>query len=147
MFGVEFTLNLLMDVILDVKPSTVGLGAHHYVQLAESDVLDQVDPENLDSVKLLFPAGSAVPSSCKELLRKKFRNLVDVLQGYGQTESGLASCGYGTEHLGMVLPGCKIKIEDPDTGILSKIKFLKSFIDQNSNWTFQVICFFQNKTF
>ena len=121
MFGVEFTLNLLMDVILDVKPSTVGLGAHHYVQLAESDVLDQVDPENLDSVKLLFPAGSAVPSSCRELLRKKFRNLVDVLQAYGQTESGLASCGYGTEHLGMVLPLCKIKIEDPDTGKVENI--------------------------
>ena len=118
MFGVEFTLNLLMDVILDVKPTSITLGAHHYVQLAESDVLDQVDPENLDSVKLLCPAGSAVPSSCRELLRKKFRNLVDILQAYGQTESGLASCGYGTEHLGMVLPLCKIKIEDPDTGIM-----------------------------
>ena len=111
-----------MDVILDVKPSNVDLGAHHYVQLAESDVLDQVDPENLDSVKLLSPAGSAVPSSCKGLIKKKFRNLVDITNGYGQTESGLASCGYGTEHLGMVLPLCKIKIEDPDTGTYICVK-------------------------
>ena len=42
MFGSNFTLKLLIDVIREVKPSTVGLGAHHYVQLAESDVLGQV---------------------------------------------------------------------------------------------------------
>ena len=53
MFGVEFTLNLLMDVILDVKPSNVSLGAHHYVQLAESDVLDQVDPEKNENQPMI----------------------------------------------------------------------------------------------
>ena len=42
MFGSNFTLKLLVDVIREVKPSSVGLGAHHYVQLAESDVLEQV---------------------------------------------------------------------------------------------------------
>ena len=75
MFGKEFTLNILLDTIREVKPATVALGAHHYVQMAESDILQQIDPEDLDSVKLLFPAGSAVPSSCEIAIRQKFRSL------------------------------------------------------------------------
>jgi len=116
MFGSNFTLKLLIDVIREVKPSTVGLGAHHYVQLAESDVLGQVEPDDLDSVKLLFPAGSAVPSSCEQKIRKKFRNLQGVCNGYGQTESGIVSIGFENGNLGMIMPQFKVKIQDPNTG-------------------------------
>ena len=117
MFGKDFTLQILLDTIVEVKPSTVALGAHHYVQLAESDILDDVEPENLDSVVTLFPAGSAVPSSCEIKIRAKFRNLQGVINGFGQTESGIASIGFGQANLGMLMPHFKVKVEDPETGL------------------------------
>jgi len=116
MFGPDFTLKILLDTIVEAQPGTVALGSHHYVQLAESDILDKVDPESLDSVTTLFPAGSAVPSSCEIKIKEKFRNLQGVLNGYGQTESGIATIGLGQASLGMVMPQYRVKIEDPDTG-------------------------------
>ena len=116
MFGQNFSLDLLVNVIKEVKPSCVSLGAHYYVQLAESELLDQVDPKDLDSIKLLCPAGSAVPSSCGINILKKFRNLEGVMNAYGQTEYGLVSAGFANGHLGTIFPKCTIKIEDPDTG-------------------------------
>ena len=116
MFGSNFTLDVLVKVIKEVKPKTVNLGAHHYVQLAESEILDQIDPNDLDSIKLLSPAGSAVPSSCEKRILNKFRNLQGVMNGYGQTESGVVSAGLANGHLGTIFPQNKIKIEDPDTG-------------------------------
>ena len=75
MFGKSFTLDHLIQTIIDVQPSSVGLGTHHYVQLAESDALAKVDPAKLASVKLLFPAGAAVPDSCEGKLLEKFVSL------------------------------------------------------------------------
>ena len=72
MFGKSFQLQHLINTIVNVKPSTVALGTHHYVQMAESDALDCVDPEELKSVVLLFPAGAAVPQSCEGKMMKKF---------------------------------------------------------------------------
>lgn len=115
MFGPNFTLRVLLDAIVEAKPATVGLGAHHYVQLAESDILDEVNPEDLDSVILLFPAGSAVPSSCEAKMRAKFRNLTGILNGYGQTECGIISTGFGQANLGTMCPRIKAKIENPTT--------------------------------
>ena len=108
MFGQKFSLDLLVKVIKEVKPSSVCLGAHYYVQLAESELLDQVDPNDLDSIKLLLPAGSAVPSSCEKSILKKFRNLQGILNAYGQTESGIVSAGLANDHLGTIFPLHKI---------------------------------------
>ena len=46
MFGPDFTLKILLDTIIEAKPATIALGSHHYVQLAESSILDDVDPES-----------------------------------------------------------------------------------------------------
>lgn len=116
MFGKGFKLSILLDTIVEVKPSTIALGTHHYVQMAESDVLQQVDPQDLESVKLLMPAGAAVPSSCEVKIRAKFKSLMGVLNVYGQTECGLVSAGFGQDNLGMITPKTKVKIEDTNTG-------------------------------
>ena len=81
----------------------------------------------MDSVKLLFPAGSAVPSSCEQKIRKKFRNLQGVCNGYGQTESGIVSIGFENGNLGMIMPQFKVKIQDPNTGKLQTVK-IEAFI-------------------
>ena len=76
MFGPKFTMDMLVGTIARVRPSTVALGTHHYVQMAESNILDNRDPSDFDSVKALFPAGAAVPSSCETKLKKKFTGLL-----------------------------------------------------------------------
>lgn len=116
MFGKGFSLQTLLNTLTEIKPSAVAMGTHHYVQLAESDELQLVDPEDLESVKLLLPAGAAVPSSCELAIKAKMKNLEGVLNSYGQTESGVITCGTSPLHLGTVLPTVKVKIEDPDTG-------------------------------
>ena len=116
MFGSTDTLKLLVDVLQEVKPNSVNLGVHHYAQLAESDILEQVDPNGLDSVQYLCPVGSAVPSSLQLRLEKKFKNLKAVTNFYGQTEAGLVSIGYESSNIGMIVPLYKVKIEDPNTG-------------------------------
>ena len=125
MFGPTFTIKLLLDVLREVKPNSADLGAHHYVQLAESDILEQVDPADLDTIQFLCPAGSAVPSSLQLRLKKKFKNLKAVTNLYGQTEAGLVSIGYESSNIGMIVPLYKVKIEDPNTGkSFCKHKFL-----------------------
>ena len=79
------------------------MGAKHYVELAESELLENIDPECLDSVKMLFPAGSSVPSDYEPLIRTKFRNLKGILNVYNQSEFGVVSAGYETDNLGMNL--------------------------------------------
>ena len=116
MFGSTDTLKLLVDVLQEVKPNSVNLGVHHYAQLAESDILEQVDPADLDTIQFLCPAGSAVPSSLQLRLKKKFKNLEGVMNCYGQTEAGIVSIGWERSHLGMIAPLLKVKIEDPNTG-------------------------------
>ena len=79
MFGPGFSLDRVLSAIIEVKPHAVGLGSHHYVQLAESEILKLADPADLDSVKTILPAGAAVPSSCEDLIRKKFQKLTVIL--------------------------------------------------------------------
>jgi hypothetical protein len=50
MFGPGFSLTLLMNTIKDVKPRSVLLGTHHYVQLSESALLQQTDTKDLVSI-------------------------------------------------------------------------------------------------
>ncbi len=42
LFGPGFSLEKVLATIVKVKPYAVALGSHHYVQLAESEVLKQV---------------------------------------------------------------------------------------------------------
>ena len=116
MFGPNFSLDTLLQTIIDVQPTTVAMGAHHYVQLAESDLLESADETQLSSVKMIVPSGSAVPVSCEEVYRRKFPNLQIIIEGYGQTETGICSAGPSNKGLGMVFPHYKIKIEDLETG-------------------------------
>ncbi len=51
------------------------LGTHHYVQLSESDLLKNTNPEDLESIELILPAGAAVPQSCGDIYREKMKNL------------------------------------------------------------------------
>ena len=75
MFGKTFTMDHLVKTIVMYKPSSVTIGTHHYVQMAESNFLQGIKPEKLKSVKLLLPVGAAVPFSCEEILMKKFIGL------------------------------------------------------------------------
>jgi len=72
MFGKEFSLSFLMETIKEVKPQTVILGTHHYLQLSESTLLQQTDPKDLESVKLMIPVGAAAPSCCQPKIQKVF---------------------------------------------------------------------------
>jgi hypothetical protein len=76
MFGAAFTLSVLLDTIKRVRPETITIGAHTYVQLAEAIAdMDEYDEDDLDSVIFVAPVGSAVPQSCQHELKKKFRGL------------------------------------------------------------------------
>ena len=110
MFGKNFTLDILLNTILEAKPTTIALGTHHYVQLAESDILAKANPADLASVKFLAPAGAAVPQSCEQKFKDKFPNMIGVLNMYGQTESGVISTGVSSVALGSVYAGCRIKV-------------------------------------
>ena len=88
LFGKDFNIKLLVDVIIEVKPSGVTMGSHHFQQMAELGYLDKVDPVKLESVKLLLPSGSSVPPSCIETLKRKFPNLMGIGNFYGLTELG-----------------------------------------------------------
>ena len=72
MFGQGFSLSLLIETIKEVQPQTVILGTHHYLQLSESALLQQTDPKNVESVKLMIPVGAAAPSCCQPKIQKVF---------------------------------------------------------------------------
>ena len=99
MFGKDFNLDILLNAIKTARPDTVILGAHHYVQLSEYDVSKTVTMQDLDSVSKIFPAGSAVPSICEANLKRKFPSLIEVVNGYGQTEAGIISVGIDNRHV------------------------------------------------
>lgn len=75
MFGRSFTLDHLVKAILEAQPRTITIGSHHYVHLAESDVLDSVDPEGLACVRVIVPTGASVPECCEGKLRRKLKGL------------------------------------------------------------------------
>ena len=75
LFGSGFSLQKVLDTIIEARPRVVVLGTHHYVQLAESDILQEARPEDLDAVEFILPAGAAVPASCADLMKSKFQKL------------------------------------------------------------------------
>ncbi|XP_059093403.1 luciferin 4-monooxygenase-like isoform X1 [Tigriopus californicus] len=116
MFGPDFKLEHLLNAIISAKPKSITIGTHHYVQLAESELLANTNPEDLASLEYIAPAGAAVPSSCEESYRQKCPNLKGVLNIYGQTEGGLLTLGLSTATLGSILPGISVKVENVATG-------------------------------
>ena len=75
MFGKDFTLEHLLRAFKEAKPKQATIGTHHYVQLAESKILADADPEDLKALELIAPAGAAVPSSCEKKWMEKFTSL------------------------------------------------------------------------
>lgn len=120
MFGADFKLEILLKAIKVAQPEALMLGAHHYVQLSECNVLDIVNADDVACVTKIFPAGSAVPAICQTNLKKSFKNLETVFNGYGQTETGIVSVGHENEHLGQIVNGVKVKIVNPDTNEICK---------------------------
>ena len=99
MFGKDFNLDILLNAIKTARPDTLILGAHHYVQLSEYDVSKSVTMQDLGSVSKIFPAGSAVPAICEANLKRKFPSLIEVVNGYGQTEAGIISVGIDNRYV------------------------------------------------
>ena len=95
----------------ETKPSMVLLGSHHYVQLSEFNIdKSQVFPHELKSVKGIVPLGAAVPSSCRDNLRKIFPLALFIVEGYGQTEAGVMVTGFQENPgLGEIVPWCVMK--------------------------------------
>ncbi len=48
--------------------------------------------------------------------QSKLFSLQVIINAYGQTEMGLVCMGLTSKHLGVVMPACRLKIEDPETG-------------------------------
>ena len=75
-YGPEFTLDKYLDSIVSRTPTYIVMGAHHFVQLSESELLANMDSEKLSSVKVIAPTGSAVPSASVEKMLTKFKNCI-----------------------------------------------------------------------
>lgn len=116
MYGPNFQLEHLLNTIITAKPKSITVGTHHYVQLAESELLANANPEDLASLEYIAPAGAAVPPSCAALYHKKCPNLKGVLNVYGQTEGGILTMGLSTTSLGAIFPRIRIKVENVTTG-------------------------------
>ena len=88
------------------------LGSHHYVQLSEFNLAGTgFNSSDFLSVKALAASGAAVPDVCKERLQKTFPRSVGYVNGYGQTENGIAITGLQEfEGLGMLTPGVSLKV-------------------------------------
>ena len=111
--GKGFTLEALLESVKRYRPSFMILGAHHYVQLSEFDLLaTKVSSSDLNSVKQIAANGSAVPSICKNKLRKMFQFSALHVQGYGQTEAHRMSTGLMEYNgLGAIDPRVTIKVK------------------------------------
>ena len=113
------TTEILFKEINEFKPVFLLCGSHHLVLLSQNNPKNY----NLDlcSVLAAAPAGSTVPHSILEDLKKNFKNLSIVFNGYGMTEI----VGYwgiivsmDIKVLGGVAPGSIVKIVDPDSSQL-----------------------------
>ena len=58
MLGKGMTLKHLTETIVKARPKQVTLGTHHYIQLAESDLLTKYSPDQLDSLEYILPGWS-----------------------------------------------------------------------------------------
>ena len=115
MFGTGFKLGHLFDTIVMKKPKQVrhrtasirirtkdrkltlpslleiALGTHHYVQIAESEMLKKANPDDFDSLQWILPAGAAVPQSCQAKYKEKMRNL-QVARSFALPRTAFRSC-------------------------------------------------------
>lgn len=89
---------------------SIQLGSHQYVGLAESEDLQAFDSEKLAGVLRLIPVGTSVPSTCGKVLQAKFPNLQQLMNVYGQTETGMLTSGPTLDKLGFISPGTTIKV-------------------------------------
>ena len=96
------------------QPYRIISGSHHLVQMSQFNVENL--NLNLSSVAIVTPMGSTVPLNLFSDLKKFMKNLKFVQQIYGMTEFEVVTHGYDVSTLGTVLPGCQIKIVDPDSG-------------------------------
>ena len=113
------SLETLYQEIDMFKPLYLLCGSHHLVQLSQQDPKDKT--LDLSSVLMVAPAGSTVPPTLCQDLKKNFKNLAAVVNGYGMTECvGYWGISFSMDptHLGGVAPGCIVKIVDPETGKL-----------------------------
>lgn len=65
----------LVAAIVEHQPKQLTIGSHHYVSLAESDVLTTIDRGDLASVEMIVPTGTVSPKRCEVILRRYFSNL------------------------------------------------------------------------
>jgi len=121
--GEGFTLEKLLQVIKQHRPSVLLAGSHHYVQLSEMDLsaATNLKPSDLNSIKAIVPLGAAVPKTCKDKLRRIFPLAALQLVGYGQTEFGvMCQSMQEFDGLGKIVSGVTMKVVNPDTGHLCK---------------------------
>ncbi len=74
MCGPTFTLEKFLETITTVMPTNLTMGTHHFVQLAESDMLANTDTELLSSVRSIVPTGAAVHKDTVDKMLGKFKN-------------------------------------------------------------------------
>ncbi len=104
------------------------MGAFHYVCLGESPMLESCPPEQLDSIEVMVPAGSATPDSVADKFRAKLKNLKAyntmekkkycttlllfkkqiTINPYGLSELGLFTLGSNQKNLGEILPYAEV---------------------------------------
>ena len=107
------TSQLLFKEIDYFKPYRIISGSHHLVQMSKSKPNDSL--LQLESVNLVTPMGSTVPQTLFEDLKVHLPNLKFVQIVYGMTEFEVVTNSYNVNTLGIVLPGCQIKIVDLDS--------------------------------
>jgi len=99
------------------KPHRLTFGSHHMVQLSQNGPKDK----NLDLSSVLFavPMGSTVPLTLNEDLKKYFKSMVSVAQGYALSESYTElTRTFDLQCLGQIGPDVLIKLVDPETGTI-----------------------------
>ena len=84
------------------------------MQLSEYDLSStKISKNELNSVKIIIANGSAVPTICKDKLKKKMFPLSAFhMQGYGQTETYVFTLGLQEYNgLGAIKPAATVKVE------------------------------------
>ena len=104
------TIPQMLRCMAESKCVSMQMGSHQYVGLAESEELQAFDSKKLAGVMRLIPVGTTVPSSCSKVLQAKFPNLDQLMNCYGQTETGLMTSGPTLDKLGFVSPNTTLKV-------------------------------------
>ncbi len=70
-----FTVEKLANMLAVLRPATITVGPHHYIELSESESIEKMDPKLLDSIKAMMPVGAAEPEICETNLKARFTKL------------------------------------------------------------------------